>query len=329
MVIGALVLAALMAPERLCAETIKIAVLKTTGSAPLFVAEEKGYFALEGLATENVYFDAGQPAAVAVVAGSVDFGMAGLGGGLYGLAYQGALVIIAAQAREVPGFHNGTYLVSNRAYAAGLRTLEDIPEHSVAMTAIGGPFHYALALVADKYGFGLNEVRLLPLQSIANNVSAVVGGTADVAMAPATQALPVIDKGEAKVLGYVGEETPWQLSVAFTATKTANNNESLVRRFLRAYDRGAKDMHDAFTDAGGHRKDMPTAAENVRILSRVLGQPPAMIAASIQYVDREARLDIADVMRQIAWFKTQGLLKGDLPKDRIIDARYVVPLPSP
>jgi NitT/TauT family transport system substrate-binding protein len=310
------------------AETIKIGLLKTTGSAPIFIAEEKGYFKAENLDAENVYFDAGQPTAMAVVAGSTDFGVAGLGAGLYALAGQGALTLIAAQAREVPGFPNGTYMVSSRAGAAGLKSFTDIPGHSVAMTAMGSPFHYGLALLAEKYHFDLATVRLMPLQSIANNISAVVGGSADIGMAPAAQALPVVAKGEVKVLGYVGDETPWQLAAVFTATKTANDRRDLVERFLRAYRRGARDAHDAFTDAAEHRRDMAAAPEILAILSRVIGQPPALLDAGVQYIDREARLDVKDVAHQLAWYKTQGLLKDAVPVERVIDRRYAVPLPG-
>ena len=61
------------------AEHIKIGGQKTT--SPLYIAVEKGYFAAEGLDPELVYFEAGQPVAVATVLGDIDFGIAGLTGG--------------------------------------------------------------------------------------------------------------------------------------------------------------------------------------------------------------------------------------------------------
>ena len=46
------------------------------------------------------------------------------------------------------------------------------------------------------------------------------------------------------------------------------------------------------------------------------------------YLDREARVDIDDLMHQIAWFKSQGMLKDNVDGNTIIDKRYVVPMPK-
>jgi NitT/TauT family transport system substrate-binding protein len=49
------------------AETIKVGLLKTVGAGPIFIAEEKGYFAAEGLEVQNVVFDSAEPIAKAVI----------------------------------------------------------------------------------------------------------------------------------------------------------------------------------------------------------------------------------------------------------------------
>src|SRR5580704_11272551 len=112
------------------AETVKLGIVKTASTAGVFIAIEKGYFAAEGLDTVLYYFDASEPIAVAVVSGAIDFGVTGLTGGMYSLAGQGALRIIAGQHHEAAGFHSQAYLASNRAYEAGLTTPKDIAGHS-------------------------------------------------------------------------------------------------------------------------------------------------------------------------------------------------------
>ena len=326
--IGLMLAAFALWPGEAAAEKIKVCMLKVAGAAPLFIAAEKGYFKAEGLETEFIYLDAGQATAMAVVAGSCDVGVAALGAGIYALAAQGGLKIIAAQAREVPGFPNGTYMISNRAYAAGLKSLKDLPGHSVAMTIVGGPFHYSLGLLAEKYGFELASLKLMPMQSIANNISAVVGGSADVAIAPLAMVQDVVARGDVKVLGYIGDETPWQLSTVFIATKSADERRDMVERFLRAYRRGVHDSYDAFTEAEGKRKNMATAPEILAILSKYLGHPADTLTNAVQYIDREARLDEKDIAHQIAWFRAQNLLKVDVGVGQVVDKRYAVALPE-
>ena len=64
------------------------------------------------------------------------------------------------------------------------------------------------------------------------------------------------------------------------------------------------------------------------IVSKYTGQPSEEIISAIPYVDAEARLDVKDVLQQIAWYKSQGMVKGDVNGAEIIDTRYVVPLPE-
>ncbi len=81
-------LAGLFAQGAAAAETIKIGMQKPVGG-PLYIANDKGYYAAEGLTPDYVFFEAGEPIAVAVASGAVDFGVAGLTGGFYSLAGQG------------------------------------------------------------------------------------------------------------------------------------------------------------------------------------------------------------------------------------------------
>lgn len=308
-------------------ETIKIGTQKPVGG-PLYIADAMGYYAAEGLTPDYVFFEAGEPIAVAGASGAIDFGVAGLTGGFYSLAGQGALRIIAGQTHEVPTFHANTVAASNRAYESGLKSVKDLGGHSAAITQIGSAFHYDLGLLADKYHFDLKSIRLMPLQSNPNAVAAVVGGSADVVVTIAPWVMPAIQRGDAKLLAFIGDETPWQLSVAFTATKTANERRDTVERFLRALRKATRTYHDAFTGPDGKRQDQATAPEILAILAKYTGGQPEVIRLGLGYMDVEARLDVADVLRQVAWYRAQGMLKNDFAAESIIDRRYVVPLPE-
>ena len=311
------------------AEPIKIGIVKTLAVGPVFVAQERGYFAAEGLAAELVYIDAAQPIAVAAASGAIDFGVTGLSAGLYNLAGQGALKIIAAGNREMPGFKNAAYLVSNRAFDGGLKRLQDLNGHSVAVTQIGGMLDYDLALAVDKFGLDGKSIRVMALQSNTNVSSAIAGGQVDGAVFPVTPAMMLLGKGDAKLLGWVGDLSPYgQANAAFTATKTAEQRRDTVERFLRAYKKGAREYHDAFATADEERKDGPTAAAMLELLNKYTGQAVAQIALAIPWVDGDARLDTQDIARQIAYFRALGQLKVEIDAATAIDSRSVVPLPQ-
>ena len=320
-----LALALALAATAANAEAIKIGVLHTTASGPVFIAAEKGYFAEQGLDAQVVFFDSAQPGSVAAASGAIDMAYTGLTGGFYGLASQGVLRIVAGGARETPGFHYQPFLASNHAWDGGLRSFKDLPGHSFGVSQIGSPPHYALGLIAAKYGFDVKTVRIQPLASIPNLVAGIVGGQVDTVMMPGNTAVPVLKKGQAKLLGYIGDEAPYQLVATIVSSKTADERHDMIGKALAAIRKGAQAYHDAFTP-NGMRGDGPDEAALLVIVAKGANQTPAEAGASMPYIDPDGRLDVADVLRQLAWYRAQGLVKGTIDGDQIIDRRYVMPL---
>jgi NitT/TauT family transport system substrate-binding protein len=306
---------------------IKIGILNTSASGPVYIAIEKGYFAAEDLAPNLVVFDAAQPIAVATASGDLDIGTSGLTAAMYALAAQGTLRIIGAQVRESPGFHTTAFIASNSAYEAGLKTVKDLPGHLVAIPQIGSSYQYALSLLGPKYGLDLSSIKYTAVQSMPNIGSAVAGDKADAGILNTAVTMPLLDRGQIKLLAWVGDEAPFQIAGLWTSTKLANSNKDYIDRFLRAYKKGAKDFHDAFTGAYGTRQDQASAPEIYAILQKYVKLSLDQIKLGISYHDPEARLDVKDVRRQIEWFVSQGMLKGNIDVDTMIDKRYAVALP--
>jgi NitT/TauT family transport system substrate-binding protein len=324
----AAVLAVPLSPA--ASETVKVGLARNGGGggAPVFVAMKKGYFAAEGITIEPVFFEASGPIAAGVVSGSVDFGATGISAGLYNLAGQGALRIIDGITHEEPGFQSMAVLASPRAYEAGLRSVRELAGHTVGITQLGNGAHYSIALIEDKYGIDPKSVRFVQLQSNANVVSATSGGQVDAASAPILTFAQDVEHGQSKVLAYVGDETPWQNAVLFTATKTADERKDMVERFLRAVHKGQRDYHDAFSGPDGRRQDGPIAPEIVAIIGDSFGQTPEAVRQAISYTDPEGRLDFHDLLHQIAWFRAQGMVKEGFDPASVIDKRYAKPLPE-
>jgi len=312
------------------AEAVKIGIVKVTGLGAAFVAQDKNYFRDEGLDAEFVYFDAAQPVAVAAVSGAVDFGVAAVTGGFYNLAAQGALKIIAPAAHEFPGFHSQSIVAARHAYEAGLISVKDIAGHALAVTGSGGPPVYVVGgLLAEKYGFDFKQIKLVPLQTIPNIVTSVAGGQTDFTLISLTSALvPLLQRGDVKLLGWVGDEAPWQFAIVFVPTALANGNHMLVEHFLHAYRKGTRDIHDAFAGPGETRADQPTAEAILAILAKYTDQTTEEATLSVPYFDRDARLDVKDILHQVSWYKSQGAVRSDVDGAAMIDGRYVTPLPE-
>ena len=66
------------------------------------------------------------------------------------------------------------------AYDAGMKTVDDIKGHSVAMTQVGSTFHYMTNLIANAKGWSMDDMKMVPLQKVGSMVAAVKSGQVDV-----------------------------------------------------------------------------------------------------------------------------------------------------
>jgi NitT/TauT family transport system substrate-binding protein len=308
------------------ADHIKVGVGPLASVASMFIAQEKGYFAAENLDAELISFDAAQTIVTGIAGGDLDFGVTAVNGAFYSLAAQGVIKLIAGTVIDVPGFQQYAFVISNRAYDAGFKGYNDMSGHSVAIVQVGGPIHYVLELLVEKYHIDPATVKPVPLQQIPNEVSAVTGGTTDAGVIPATAALPGVGRGEMKLVGFTGDEVRWQGAGVFASTKEIKDKQELVERFLRVFRKGAADYAAAFISADNKRIDGPTAPEILAIIAKNVHQTPEQVAKAIPYLDPKGALDAKDIDHQLDWFRAQGMLKSNIKAAEIIEPKYFIPV---
>jgi len=98
-----------------------------------------------------------------------------------------------------------------------------------------------------------------------------------------------------------------------------------VEKFVHAYHRGAVDYAAALLPKDRSSKrisDVKSKEAATTIARYVYPDRGTDAAATVEfgayYIDPQARLDVANVVRQAAWYKSQGLI------DKAVDARTVV-----
>jgi NitT/TauT family transport system substrate-binding protein len=312
------------------AETVKVGLSKLLGYVAIPIGIEHGYFKEQGIDVEMVFFDSAQPISVGVASGDIDFGVSGMSAGFYNLAGQGQLKLIAGSAGEAPGFHAMAYLASPKAYAAGLTAPKDLGGHSVAVTQLGSSLHYSIAAAGEKFGFPFSSVTVRPLQSNTNVIAALGGGMVDAAVMPETTAATAIKKGDAKFIGWVSDVSNDLVSAStcFTATKTTNNRADTVKRFLVAYRQAVQDFRAAFMTSDGKRHNGPTAPAVLKLMEDFTGTSQEEIERTMPYMTEQGAIDTKSIGAQIAWYKSQNLIKTDVKTADIIDMRYALILPT-
>jgi NitT/TauT family transport system substrate-binding protein len=304
----------------------RIGVLRLSSSAPVFIAQDKGYFREAGVDIELTFFDAAQPIAVATTSGDIDVGVTAFTAGLYNLAGKGTLKVIGGMSREKAGYPLIGYFASNKAYEAGLKTPKDLAGKRIAVTQVGSSFHYSLGLLADKYGFKLSEMKIVPLQSLSNAAAALKGETVDAALLPVSSARKLMDDGGAKLLGWVGDETPWQLGAVFASPKTLAN-KALVTKLLAALERADREYHDVILASvkGGNAAIDDKTRPLLEIIARYTNLPVEQVVGNCAYIDPNGKLDVKNVDNQIKWLQAQGFADKGYDAETIIAKDYVKP----
>jgi NitT/TauT family transport system substrate-binding protein len=287
-------------------------LLRTLSPAPFYIAQERGYFTAEGVDVVFRFFQAAQPIAAAAVAGDIDVGVTALTGGFFNLAQTGALKVIGGEVHK-----------------AGLTSVPQLAGHSFAITQYGSSFHYMIGRIAEAAGFDVAGMHLRVVQTIANMVASVQSGQVDATIAIASMARPVAAAGQAHIIGWVGDVVPYQITALFATAAMIARRADALHRFARAYQRGVADYRAAFLrlDAAGKPiQDAATDAAIALIVKYVFtGDPDARqkIIDGVGYYDAGGALDVKDVTAQLAWFRKQGLVKGDLEAAAMIDTAFL------
>jgi len=150
------------------------------------------------------------------------------------------------------------------------------------------------------------------------------GETVDAALLPVSTARTLMDADGAKLLGWVGDETPWQLGAVFASPKTLAN-KPLVTKLLGALARADREYHDVILAAvtGGKAPINDTTKPLLEIIAKYTNLPVEQVVGNCAYIDPDGKLDVKNVGNQITWLQEQGFVDKGFDADAIIAKDFV------
>jgi NitT/TauT family transport system substrate-binding protein len=293
---------------------VKIGVLKLSSSAPVFLGVERGTFREFGIEPELVYFQAAQPVAVAIAAGEIDVGATGLTAGLYNIVAGGEKVwVVADKGREWPGYPLTALLVQPD---GPIRSLRDLKGRKVGITQLGSTFHYMLGNLLEQEGLSLKDVEPAPLRTLGAMAEALQARRVDAILIPQPFAGDAVEKGFGRILFWVGDKLPYQVAAIFYSKAFARDREQAVA-FMKGYVKAARLFFDATLAKKGGWDEV------VAVTVRYTGATPEVLRVGFPYQDREGRLDVADVGRQLAWYHKAGMITAPLEVRDLVDTTFL------
>jgi len=302
---------------------VRVGLLKLATSAPLFVAQERGYFKDEGLNVEFKWFQAAQPIAVAVAAREVEVGATGLTAGLYNLFGGGVkMYIVADKGREAPGFPLNGFIVRKVLYEGGVRSLRDLKGKKVGITQVGSTFHYQVGKLLEAEGMSLQDVEVTPLRTMTGILEALQGGGIDAAMLPQPFPGTAETKGIGKVLFWAGDKMVHQIATIFYSEAFREDKDRALR-IMKAYVRASRAYYDAaLRMQGGKPVRGKPYEEMLSLVAKYTEQPREAVALGLPYQDRDGKLLAEDIPVQIKWFAEQKMIDKPVDAKEIIDLTF-------
>ncbi|MEX6505326.1 ABC transporter substrate-binding protein [Jiella sp. M17.18] len=309
------------------ADKITVGALRLASHAPTFIAVERGYFKDEGLDVNLAFFEAAQPVAVAIASGDVDFGITAITGGLINLAQKGAVKVVGGALEEQPGIKGEEILVSKKAYDAGVTSPDKLAGHSFGITQPGSSFHYMISKIAEKSGFDLKSMRLVPLQKVGALIAALKSGQIDAWTIVPNIAEMLTKGGEVKSIGQVADYIPnYQVTTVFTSSGNAADKKDIVKRFLKAFSHGVADYNAALVDktaSAAETKAVTQIIAKYAYPNRDYATAAAAIQGGAMRLSPDAALNLSSVKDQLDWFKSEKLVPASASLDTLVDKSFV------
>jgi len=306
------------------ADKVKVGVLKLTSSASVFVGIEKGHFKEFGIEPELVFFQAAAPIATALAAGQVEVGATGLTAALYNIVLGGEkLWIVADKGREWPGYPLVGIVVQKDLYDGGLRSIKDLKGKRIGITQLGSTFHFHIGNILEKEGLKLADVKIVPLQAMPATVEALKGKQVDAILVPQPFPGAVEAQGFGKILAWAGDLYPWQIATIFYSKGFAGDREKALA-FMKGYVKASRYYSDAaLAQRDGRVVPGANYDEVVAITAKYTGARPEIIKLGFPYQDRNARLLVPDIERQMKWWVEHGFMKSMIPLKEVVDTSFV------
>jgi NitT/TauT family transport system substrate-binding protein len=292
---------------------VRMSVLPIFISAPMFIAQEKGYFTQAGIELETSQLWVSSDLIAAFASKSIDGAAAGFGPAQMNAVNQGVLDVrlIAPLHSERPPL--ATPLVVRKPLwdDGSVRSVADLKGRKVAINSKGSAVEYWFYAALATGGLTPNDVDVvvLPFQDaiVAMTNGAIDGaliGEPDVTRAE-------LDGGIVRLTEDFVDDI--QVTALYFDTTFLTDHRPEMEQFLAAYLHGARDL------AGAGYRD-PT---NIEILSKYTKTPANVLAvARTPYHDPDGNVHVQDFEKLQEFFVAQGVVKTPIDINAVVDPSF-------
>jgi NitT/TauT family transport system substrate-binding protein len=304
--------AATAAPER---QSLKYGYNPILPGAPEFIAQERGYFAEQGLDVEFVSFDSGALMIAPASAGQLDVITAVPSPSLFNaLARDINMHAIASQSLS----YTVLLLRKDLAESGQVRTIQDLKGRRVSFNVEGSPVDYTLRLALQKNGLSLNDV---DVQRVVNTdlAAALANNGVDAGVVP--EPLPTLIENLGIGVRALDVQTAagrQEAGMMVVGPSLLSRPDAVTTRFVVAHMRGIRDYLATIKDGTVSDPQM------LEILSKWTRIPTETIGQAYHSgTEASGRIEVDDLIRQQDFWEHEGLVPTKADMTKFVDYKYL------
>jgi ABC-type nitrate/sulfonate/bicarbonate transport system substrate-binding protein len=303
---------------------IRIGITGNTADAPLFIAQDRGYFKEQGLKLAYTRVQSANDVVAPLGAGQLEVGGGAISAGLFNAIARGIDVRIVADKGQhsgspVNGFTSAVVLTIPKQDADVYKTLADVKGKTISLASTGSGNEIMLDRGLQSVGLTNKDVNLKTL-SFADGLAALSTHSVDLAI----EIEPFVTQGVAK-----GILVPWlkseelyagqQGGVLVFGPSVAKLGADVGDRFMIAYVKGIRDYYDAF---GVKHKDQDAIAA---ILANNTDVKDVSLYAKMGWdlIDPSGYVNAVAVADDLDWYAAHDYVQQKPDISRVIDNSYV------
>lgn len=301
--------------------TVKVGSSPVMSSAGIYLAQEMGFFAKEGLNVEvSDFANSGAPMTALLAKGELDVGAGNLTSGLFSAMAQGYGFKIVADKGHIEKNRDylGLLVRADHIQSGRYKQLSDLKGFKMALTALDGVSQQILVeKFLSKAGLKAADVQFVKLSYAEMNV-ALKTKQIDASIQLEPFLSKAHEEGFAKVVAGGSEAYPEQQSAAliFSPQFMKNRRPDAVK-FMKAYIKGVRQYNRAFLQNQGR-------AEVVAALKKHVALDDAKLWDKMQPVglNDDAVLKVDALMADVNWYFDKKYLSKKLTAQDVVDLSF-------
>lgn len=299
--------------------TVNVAYLGIATDAPIWVADQLGYFREQGIKLNMLRFTSSETMMAPLSVNQLDVGAGAPGASLYNGVIHGTDVrAVADAATDPPGYGWSKLMIRTELVKSGrFKTIKDLKGMTIAGAARASSSSPQVARLVAKAGLKYNDIKRTVLP-YPQHVVALQNGAIEASLTIEPFATIAADNGAAVAIMGNDQFYPNQeVSCVLFSGPFIKNRRDVGVRYLRALLRGVRYYEDGLQNG---KFAGPNGDEIVKVIAERTGAAESLIRRTTPVsIDPNGKLNLNSMREDLAWYKQQGFIEGQITSEQVVD----------